>query len=310
MKAFRMVSFCAVLAGLAAGCSSPAPSRPTDPAVATAASTARLAFDQGKIEQAAQLYLRALTRARSMDDSYEIANNAYNLAACLITLGSYEPALSLLQEADRETVRSGGSRVDILLLQARAAQKSGQPEAARKRLDEAMALADQPEIRIQVDVLLASIACDTGDVAAAESLLKRAETGLDKNAGPMIQAEVQGLAGRVASMQKKPEEAALRLDRQAAYLQKGGKYRDMAQVLGQAAAYYAEAGKWAEAWDRAYRAARSLYAQGDLVGSLRQVEQAVAAAEKEGAAPSRQAETARLFEEIRKAAQQADSAEK
>ncbi|HBA82992.1 MAG TPA: hypothetical protein DCZ95_02755 [Verrucomicrobia bacterium] len=297
------------LVGGLSGCSSPGPARQTDPDIATAASSARLAFDQGQIERAAGLYSRGLTKARSMDDSFEIANNAYNLAACMMTLGRPEEARPLLQEAEREALRAGAARSDIRLMQAAAAQSLGQADEARTILKEVLSNSDRPEYRAQAFILEIRMACDAGDVAAAESRLKDLQgLRLDKKDNVLLQAEIEGLQGRLAGMKNQPGEAAGFMDRQADLLRQGGKFRDMAQALGRAGEWHGQAGQWPAAWDRAYRAARSLFAQGDTVGALRQVEQAVAAAEKTGAADA-QAATATLFEDIRAAVKKAEAAE-
>jgi tetratricopeptide (TPR) repeat protein len=296
----------ATLTSLLTGCSSASPARQTSPEIATAASSARIAFQDGQIERASQLYARALAKARSMDDAYEIANNAYNQAACLVTLGQYEQAQALLQEAERESRRADVSRTDILLMQAQVAQALGKTEEAQSILKEVLSDSSKPEYRNQATVLETRMACDAGDLAAAEAKWKELQAVAQrKDTDVLLKAEIQALAGRIAVMKDQPVEAAKAADQQIDFLKQGGKYREMAQVLGRAAELYGQAEQWQPSWDRAYRSARSLFAQGDAVGALRQVEQAVKAAEKTGD-PESQAATASLFAEVRKAVEEAE----
>ena len=82
--------------GTAGGCglSQSQPNLPSEDVQFTQASSAAMvAFDNGEVETAAQLYERALARGHAMDDSRLVAEAAYNLAACEITLNRYDAAL-------------------------------------------------------------------------------------------------------------------------------------------------------------------------------------------------------------------------
>jgi thioredoxin-like negative regulator of GroEL len=111
------------------GCSSP-PLEKTDARLSNLASAGRLAFEQGSLTAAARYYTAALERARVMDNAGEIANAAYNLAACMIETGQYTAALRLLEEAGMESRRAGRDAADIRLLTARTERLTGNSGAA------------------------------------------------------------------------------------------------------------------------------------------------------------------------------------
>ena len=76
-----------------------------------------------------------MKRAWAIDDPVEIGNNAYNLAACLASVGWYEAARDCLAESRAELYRAGLSEADAWLLEAKIARSQG-------LLDEAYAIAE------------------------------------------------------------------------------------------------------------------------------------------------------------------------
>lgn len=286
LKRSSCLAAAALAAAVTAGCASPqgaAGGPATDPELARLASTARKSFDKGSAEQAARLYLRALEMARAADDSIEIGNNAYNLAACLVAMDKHEDALTFLREASREFERMGRDLADILLLEAKAARLAGQA-------DEALALANQvlPSLkkgsteayRLQVGILKANIVCDRGDAAGAMAELDKVKQEAAATSDPLLRAEIAGVRARIALIQSQPGAAAQEYDRQVEFYRKAGKHRDMAQALGLAAQAYFDAGILIPAGDRFYRAARSLAAQGDDLAALKMIEPALSVAER------------------------------
>ncbi|MCX6995844.1 MAG: hypothetical protein NTV49_01855 [Kiritimatiellaeota bacterium] len=287
---------------LSTGCSSPRAARPVDPAVAMLAGAARKAFDRGAVEQAAAQYGRALDRARAADDAAEIGNNAYNLAACRLVLGQPAPARPLLREARAAALRAGRPAADVLLLDAKAARQQGQTAEAAQLTDDllrAPAVQGRAAWRLAALTLKAQLGCDAGRTPTQELAQVRI-LALDQT-DPVLRAEVENLLGRVAQLDQEPRRAAASYDKEADWLQRGGRFREMAQALARAGAAYAQGGQAAEAANRLYRAARSLQAQGDTVGALTQIEPALQAARQ-----ARDDESARsivsLFDEIKKSA--------
>jgi tetratricopeptide (TPR) repeat protein len=269
--------FCAAwVVAVAAGCATPERSgRSTDPELSRLASVARQEFDRGQAEQAARLYLRALTMARAADDAFEIGNNAYNLAACLMSAGRHDDAAALLREARAEAARANRDPADVDLLEARNARLAGRAEEAQAIVDRLLASPSSGRVRREAGLLNAHLACDRGDVQAAAAELKASGSG-----DLLLAADAAGLSARIARGTNDAARAAAEYDRQADLYRRARRYRDMAGALGSAARAYGDAGAPARAADRFYRAARSLFGQGDEVGALRMIEAALPAAEQ------------------------------
>jgi tetratricopeptide (TPR) repeat protein len=285
-----------------AGCSSTKTATPARIELSRMAATARVAYEQGSVSQAARLYVRTLKMARVQDDPVEIGNSAYNLAACLIALDKYDDARNLLQEAKHEFDRAKRPIPSILLLDAKAARLQGKSE-------EALALADQVLVsmnagkgsRVPLQVLLfkTQVACDRGDVATAKLELVKAQKMLKIHDEPILKADAAGVAGRLALLEGDPVRAAQEYDLQVDYFKRAEKYRDMALSLGLAGQAYRDANIFLPAVDRFYRSARSLYAQGDELSALKMVEAALASG-KNINDRNLLLRTQALFEEIKK----------
>jgi len=286
---------------LLTGCATNKMAKPVDPDISVIAAAANKAFTHGQVEQAARQYVRALDRARAADSAGDICDQAYNLAACLLILGQPAQAQVLLREARTEAQRAGRRATDISLLEAKAARLAGQRDEAL-RLTEALLTLNpplEPTVRIQALLIKALISCDAGQIPTVEQKEIRL-LALDVS-DPAIQAEVAQLLGCCALLDKEFTRAAAAFDREAAWLQKSGRFREMAQALARAGRSYAQAEQPLEAADRLYRSARSLFAQGDTVGALRQIEPALVAAKKCGQEVLATRIVA-LFEDIKKSA--------
>ncbi|HMO03438.1 MAG TPA: hypothetical protein PKC67_00715 [Kiritimatiellia bacterium] len=299
-----------VVALMAAGCATVPKEqkvpdwRDNDPMIAQLSATARKAFDTGDVPTSVVLYRRALDRARAMDNAPEIGRNAYNLAAGLIALEEWDEVTGLLAEAERETVRAGGDAGPILLLAAEARMMQREWSAAGVVIDRLEALPVDETTRGHAYVLRARIACERKDAGRAEGFLQRARGYLGKQKDPGLAASVSEVAAEIALLNGLWADAAVAYDRQAAWLQRAGRAREMAEALERAGRNYLVAGDGALAADRFYRSARSLMAQGNYLDALRVVEQAVQAAPPEGA-DDVGAAIARLFDEIRREVEKA-----
>jgi len=138
---------------------------------------------------------------------------------------------------------------------------------------------------------------DAADAAEAAKALSRARALLTDE--PALRAGVAALAGRIALLNNEGGDAGLEFDKEAEFMRRAGRFRDMATALERAGAAYARGGDAESAGFRYYRAARSWLGQGDTVRALRAVEQALAlpGAEQDAAwAP----ELAALFAEIKR----------
>ena len=270
LRDLRRMSALLVLAAAAfvfGGCASPTPARkPLHPDQASLSRTAHATFARGDAANAIRLYRRALTLARAADDTPGIAACAFNLGACLLVAGEFDAAWIALEEARAAFVRAEWNLADLLLLQAKAAR-------ARKRLTEATDLAGQvlaaaqstPAQQLAARVLQAHLLLDAGQ--PAEEALATVQTLAQSVADPLARAEVDDLEGRATLLQNDATGAAVCFDRAAGRLQEGGRFREMAMALRQAAEAWLRADRPEEAGERGYRAARALLAQGDYLGA-------------------------------------------
>ena len=267
-----------VLAG--AGCSTPPKVVRTDPEIERNVAVARGAYAAGSAEKAAIYYQKALQRSRVMDSPSEIARNAYNLAACLVALHSYDAARACLDEARLEFQRAGIPCRELPLLEAKIARAQG-------RLQEAVSLAraelkkpakaggPNDAIRVQWHLLLAELLCDQGQAADADIELTAIRPKQLKASGDDIQAEAALTRARIQMLKLNPQAAAPQYDIAASHWQNAGRYGDMAIALEQAGRAYEKAGNSPLAVDRYYRSARSLFESGQLARSRELVDRAL-----------------------------------
>lgn len=289
------VAFASLLA--LAGCSTPAKvAKPIDPDIGVLSVAANKAFARGQVEAASRQFARALDHARAADAAADIGDQAYNLAACCLLTDQPAIARRLLAEARSEATRAGRDVSDILLLDAKAARRLGQPAEALALVEQISAVTDKPVVKLQALIIQAHVQSDAGKLSAADlgALRLLAHDVHDAALG----AEVDNLVGSVAQHEHSFGDAAAAFDREAAGWQRAGRFREMALALARAGAAWQRDGRSQEAADRLYRAARSLFAQGDAVGALRQIEPALTAA-KAATQNELAARIIALFEEIK-----------
>lgn len=266
-----------LVAVMGGSCRSPAPApSPLETEIVQLAASGRGAFARGAYAQAARFYEQALQRARAADDGPEIARNGYNLAACLLQLGRATEARVVLRESLTEFGRYRMDAHPALLLDARAARAAGQPDEARAVLDAAFAASKSDAQRVRVWLDRGDLALDAGDQAAAMAALEAVNT-LSGAAGEGTEAARLDLAGRVALASSDGAGARAAFEVAASLWQRAGQMRNMAVSLGRAGEACSLLGDRRDAMDRHYRAARSLAAQGDALGALRQIERGLAA---------------------------------
>lgn len=253
-----------VLAG--AGCSTSPKIVRTDPEIERNVAVARGAYAAGSAEKAAGYYQKALQRSRVMDSPSEIARNAYNLAACLAALHSYDAAQVCLDEARLEFQRAGISCRELPLLEAKIARAQGRSQEAVSlaRAEQKKPNGPNDAIRVQWQLLLAELLCDQDQAANADAELAAIGPKQLKASGDDIQAETALTRARVQMLKRNPQAAALQYDIAAGYWQEAGRYSDMASALEQAGRTYENYGINPSAADRYYRAARSLFESGQL----------------------------------------------
>ena len=308
-----LTAACLILAAtvLLSGCSSTPAPRPVDPEISRTARSARGAFDSGLVEAASRLYARALRRARQQDDATEIGTNAYNLALCEVILGDYNKARGALAEAKAEFARRGDIPPEVFLLEAKTAYRQGRGAEAEALVQQTLKRFPSlsPDELIQFTVLQGRLAVDRGDKIEARRRLEEIRELMEDTSDPALRAEGAGLAGIILLAEDKPGGAAAEFDRQAELLRQAGNYREMAIALGKAGDSYGRSGETCRAGERFFRSARSLFAQGDALTSLKMIESSLAAL-KECPEDDLHPRIADLFEEIRQAVSAAEGSNK
>jgi len=280
-----------------AGCATPLKvAKPIDPDIGVISVAANKAFARGQVEAAARQFARALDHARAADAAADISDQAYNLAACFLLLDQPVLARRLLAEAKTEAARGKRDVTDVLLLDAKAARRLGQPAEAVALADQIAATAGKPGTKLQALIIKALVQNDAGKLRTPDLSAIRLLAQDVKDTS--LQAEVENLGGSVALRESSFGEAAAAFDREAAGWQRAGHFREMALALARAGAAWQSDGRSVEAADRLYRAARSLFAQGDAVGALRQIEPALTAA-KAAQQDELATRIVALFEEIK-----------
>jgi len=276
----------------AAGCGTPPPvTTPVDAELDRSNSAARAAYDRGALSEAATLYEQSLSRSRAMDDAQEIADAAYNLAACLMEVNDLDRARQLLHEAEWELAKIGKNADDLLLLEAKIARQQG-------RNAEALALTDrliaqprpkgEPGPPVGVYLLRGRLALDRHDVGAALLELGAARTAnaahKDKP-DDLATAGIFGLTAEISVEQKLMGPAATAFEMQAATLAMAADYSEMGMALGHAGNAYLAAGAPAVAADRLYRAARCLFSLGNTAQAHKFLDRASQAADAAKSSP-------------------------
>ncbi|MDH3591748.1 MAG: hypothetical protein OER88_07715 [Planctomycetota bacterium] len=259
----RALLIAVVVAGACGG--APPRGEPVDRDYDNPASAAREAFDKGDLRTAADLYERALRRARVRDEAALVGDAAHNLAVCLMGLRRYDRALDLVREARDAYARGNGDDLDAALLQMRLNYARGDAAAALELADGIGGRDLTPARRAQVHLVRGEIACDRKErVRAAEELAAAggAPAGPHIRAGQtaLLEARRAHLAGRLHELADRLGPAATAYELEAGFMQQAGFYGDMAAALARAGRLHPDA---PQAADLLYRAARCYWARRD-----------------------------------------------
>ena len=221
-----------------------------------ASRAARMAFDTGKLQQAAGLYQQALERAYILDNSQAIVNTHYNLAVCLAGLQSYGKALERVRQAKSELADVDQSiPADILLLEATLLYHLDRQEEARRLTDQVLTESNPISAAVQskAHFLRGLMAARRGDTQQ----LRKEIVALGKPATAGLRADREELVGRLAMAEGNWNEAVEAFDRTAEFRQDNFDYSEMVNALALAARACEQAGKLSEASKRYLRAGRS-----------------------------------------------------
>jgi tetratricopeptide (TPR) repeat protein len=243
--------------------------------------SARIAYDNGQLEQAANLYRQALDRAYLRDDRKAVVDAQYNLAVCMLGLRFYDRALGWVQQAQNELLR-GGRKVtpDILLLEAVILFRTGKPDDAWRVSDQILAAPESPPATVygKTHFLRGLIADQRGDT----DQLGREIDALAKAGNPGGRADHAELSGRLARAGNHWEAAIEAFDQTARLRREDHDYGEMAQALALAADACEQADKPARAATRYLRAGRSAALQGNHQDAKKWLNQAVELAGQAG----------------------------
>jgi tetratricopeptide (TPR) repeat protein len=243
--------------------------------------SARIAYDNGQLEQAANLYRQALDRAYLRDDRQAAVDAQYNLAVCMLGLRSYDKALERVHQAQNGLVRGGQSiTADILLLEAAILFRTGKPDKAWQITDQILSASEKPPgaVESKIHFLRGLMADQRGDTGQ----LGREIDALAKSDNPGRQAEREELTGRLARAEGHWETAIKAFDLAARLQRENLHYREMSQVLALAADACQRAGKPSEAAKRYFWAGRSAVQQGNIQDAIKWLNSAVQLAGQAG----------------------------
>ena len=253
------------------GCGS-APPKQEGPAIDEALErfnrAARLAFNKGRLQQAASFYRKALDRAYVRDDTAAILDAQYNLAFCLMNLQSYQEALGVVRNAHTEMALAGRDfSVDFLLLEATILHSSGNSAEAWKITDKILSIPTQDAsvITSKTHFLRGLIASQQGDI----DQLRAAIAALGQPEHPLLRADRQELVGHLAMAEHNRDAAVAAFDGAAELRREALDYRAMVSVLALAGKASEKAGRPKEASIRYLRAGRSAVLQGLIDDALK-----------------------------------------
>ncbi len=243
--------------------------------------SARIAYDNGQLEQAANLYRQALDRAYLRDDRQAVVDAQYNLAVCMLGLRSYDKALERVHQAQNELVRGEQSiTADILLLEAAILFRTGKPDKAWQITDQILSASERPPgaVESKTHFLRGLMADQRGDTGQ----LSREIEALAKSDNPGRQAEREELTGRLARAEGNWEAAIKAFDLTVRLRRENLNYGEMAQALALAADACQRAGKPSEAAKRYFWAGRSAVQQGNNQDAIKWLNSAVQLAGQAG----------------------------
>jgi tetratricopeptide (TPR) repeat protein len=236
---------------------------------------AQQAFDNGRLQQAASFYQKALDRAYIRDDFRAVSDAQYNMAICLINLQFYAKALEVIQQAKTETAMAGQRpAADFLLLEATVVCLRGDLDAARKITDQILAVTPQASAIVQSKTyfLRGLIANKEGDT----DRLREAIVSMGQPNLPQLRADRYELSGHLAMAEQYWDGAINAFEAATELRREARDYRGMAKALALAGNASEKAGHANEAAVSYLRAGRSAALQGqfdDALSWLNQAEQ-------------------------------------
>lgn len=255
----------AVLGGC--GGATPPPQAPTDPALVQTQRLARLAYDQDRPDQAADLYRQALDRAWRRDDLQAIGDSGYNLAIVELNRGDPSAALDVVRSTQAELARRGAAvPADLQLVEAAALYRSGDMGASA---DLAVSVAGRVDATAETvagaTFLTGLVADERGDTATLAAAL----TALGDPTNAAIAADRDELAGRLALREGDSSAARAAFEQAVEARRNLLDDRGLARSLSLAARAAEAAGETAAAADLYLRAGRTAALSADAADASR-----------------------------------------
>ena len=288
LAAFVSVALLGVITAGGCGSSQVADQRPgNDENLARLNRSARIAYDNGQLEQAANLYRQALERAYLRDDRQAIVDAGYNLAVCMLGMRSYDSALDWVRLAKSELARGNQSiSADILILEAFILFRSGKPDGAWQITDRILSEFERLPVVIgnKTHYLRGVISDQRGDIAQLDRELNALSTSTD----PGMQADRQELVGRLAMAEGRWDAAVEAFDDTVRLHRENLDYAEMARALALGADACDRDGRHAAAATRYFRAGRSAVQQHNHPDALKWLNSAAQNAEQAGDEPLNQ----------------------
>lgn len=242
---------------------------------------AQQAFDKGRLQQAVNLYRKALDRAYIRDDHRSVADAQYNMAICLINLQSYAAAFEVIQQAKTEMAMAGQSRaVDFLLLEATILYLKENSAEAWKITDQILSATPRASSIIQskTHFLRGLIASKQGNT----DKLREAIASLGQPKLPQLRADRYELLGHLAMAEQHWDEAIDAFEEATGLRREVRDYHAMVKTLALAGKASEKAGHANEASVRYLRAGRSAALQGQFDQALNWLGRAEQIAESAG----------------------------
>ena len=217
---------------------------------------ARIAFENGHIQQAAKLYRQALERAYLRDDLAATVDARYNLAVCLTLLQLNQEALELIIQTREELTSARQSLpTDILLLEATILYRLSRSQEAWQLTEEILKGTDKipNAVRSKTHFLRGLIANERSDLTQ----LRKEIASLTNSKSLAIRADREELVGHLGLAERRWNEAALAFDEAAALRRQVLDYRGMVTALAKAGEAYEQAERLVPASRRYLRAGQS-----------------------------------------------------
>jgi tetratricopeptide (TPR) repeat protein len=223
----------------------------------------RLAFDKGRLQQAASFYRKALDRAYLRDDTAAILDAQYNLAICLMNLQAYEEALGVVQHATAEMALAGhGPSADYLLLEATILHRNGDSDEAWRVTDQILSPSSQASLVVigKTHFIRGLIASKQGNM----DQLRATIAGMGQPKELQLRADRQELVGHLAMAEQNWDGAIEAFDGATQLRREALDYRGMIKALALTGKASEQAGRAKEASMSYLRAGRSALLQGQL----------------------------------------------